>query len=215
MDRRRGRARGFLAVYQSYVSALEALRANVLRSLLTSLGIIIGVAAVVMVIATGEGNSATINQRLSGLSPNELVIRSGSARGFGVRQGAGTLQTLTQADADAITAQIPNVAAVSPVVNVNGQVIFGNQNWATQVQGVYPSYQQIGSWQIQEGAFITQGDEQSIGAVAVLGQQVVDSLFTPLGIDPIGQQIRIRNVPFTVTWYACLQGSCGRLRQCR
>jgi len=209
MDRRRGRARGLLAVYQSYVSALEALRANVLRSLLTSLGIIIGVAAVVMVIASGEGNSATINQRLSGLSPNELVIRSGSARGFGVRQGAGTLQTLTQADADAITAQVPNVAAVSPVVNVSGQVIFGNQNWATQVQGVYPSYQQIGSWQMQEGAFITQGDEQSIGADAVLGQQVVDSLFTPLGIDPIGQQIRIRNVPFTVIGTLVSKGAAG------
>src|SRR5260370_14085065 len=104
MDRRRGRARGLLAVYQSYASALEALRANVLRSLLTSLGIIIGVSAVVMVIASGEGNSGNINQRLSGLSPNELVIRSGSARGFGVWQGAGTRKTLTQAVALAITA---------------------------------------------------------------------------------------------------------------
>ncbi len=192
------RAKGLPALFQSSMSALQALRANVLRSLLTSLGIIIGVGAVIMVIAISEGSTSNITQRLSTLNPLQLTIRSSSARGAGnISQGAGTQQSLTQADADAI-GQLPHVAAVSPIVNVNAQVIFGNQNWQTSVQGVYPTYQQIGSWQLQEGAFITQSDEQSSTNVAVVGQTVVDNLFTPLGVDPIGQQIRIQNVPFTV-----------------
>jgi putative ABC transport system permease protein len=203
------RAKGLPALFQSSMSALQALRANVLRSLLTSLGIIIGVGAVIMVIAISEGSTSNITQRLSTLNPLQLTIRSSSARGAGnISQGAGTQQSLTQADADAI-GQLPHVAAVSPIVNVNAQVIFGNQNWQTGVQGVYPTYQQIGSWQLQEGAFITQSDEQSGTNVAVVGQTVVDNLFTPLGVDPIGQQIRIQNVPFTVVGTLAPKGSTG------
>ncbi len=200
---------GLSALFQSCKSALEALRANKLRSLLTSLGIIIGVGAVLLMISTSEGNAASINQRLSGLSPSELIIRSGSASSSGVRQGSGTQQTLTQADADALKAQVPEVAAVSPVANANGQVIFRNQNWSTTIQGVYPDSQQIGSWQMQEGSFISAEDEQSVNPVAVVGQTVVDNLFTPLGIDPIGQQIRIRDVPFTVVGVLTPKGATG------
>jgi len=208
-QRKHGRARGFAALYQSCASAVEALRANALRSLLTSLGIIIGVGAVIVMISISEGNTATINQRLSTLSPNELIISPGSASSGGVRQGIGTQQTLTQADADAIAAQVPNLTAVSPIENASGQVVFQNQNWSTTIQGVYPSYQQIGNWQIQEGTFISNAEEQSGSAVAVLGQTVVDNLFTPLGIDPIGQQIRIRNVPFTVIGTLVPKGASG------
>jgi putative ABC transport system permease protein len=208
--RRPGRARGPAAVYQSCRSAMEALRANALRSLLTSLGIIIGVGAVIVMISISEGNTATINQRLSSLSPNELIISPGSATASGgVRQGFGTVQSLTQADADAIAAQIPNLAAVSPIENASGQAVFRNQNWATTVQGVYPNYQQIGNWQVQEGSFFTSADEQSGQAVAVIGQTVADNLFTPLGIDPIGQQIRIDNVPFTVVGVLQAKGATG------
>ena len=202
------RARGFQGMFQSTGSALQALRANLLRSLLTSLGIIIGVGAVVIMIAISEGNTATINQRLSTLNPLQLTIRSGSTSTGGVRGGAGTLQTLTQADADAL-AQLQHVSAVSPTLNANGQVVYSNQNWSTSVQGVYPSYQQIGSWQMQEGNFFTQADEQSGTSVVVLGQTVVDNLFTPLGIDPIGQQIRIGNVTFTVVGTLASKGSTG------
>ncbi len=203
------RAKGLPAIFQSTRSALQALRANTLRSLLTSLGIIIGVGAVIMVISISEGNTSVINQRLSTLNPLQLTIRPTSARGAGnISQGAGSQQSLTQADADAI-AQLPHVAAVSPVVNANGQVIFGNQNWQTSVQGVYPGYQQIGSWQMQEGDFISQSDEQNNATVAVLGQEVVDNLFTPLGVDPIGQQIRIKNVTFTVIGTLAPKGSTG------
>ena len=207
---KRQRRRGLLAFYQSWLSALEALRANKLRSLLTSLGIIIGVGAVIMMVAVSESNSAVINQRLSNLNPNELVIRSGSASSGGIRQGAGTLQTVTQSDADALASQLSHVTAVSPVINSNGgQVIFGNQNWSTQVQGVYPTFQQLGSWNMQEGSFFTDSDEQSGTNVAVVGQTVVDNLFTPVGVDPIGQEIRIRNIPFTIVGVLAPKGSGG------
>ena len=202
------RARGLQGMYQSTGSALQALRANLLRSLLTSLGIIFGVGAVIIVIAISEGNTASINARLATLNPLQLTIRSGSTSTGGVRGGAGTQQSLTQADADAL-GQLQGVTAVSPTLNANGQVVFSNQNWSTSVQGVYPSYQQIGSWQLQEGSFFTQSDQQSGTNVVVLGQTVVDNLFTPLGIDPIGQQIRISNQTFTVVGTLASKGSTG------
>src|SRR5256885_2898203 len=202
------RVRGLPAIFMSLKSAVRALRANILRSLLTSLGIIIGVGAVIMMISISEGNSASINQRLSTLNPLQLTIRPGSARSAGnVRQGGGTLQSLTQADADAI-AQQPGVTAASPVINANGQIIFSNQNWQTSIQGDYPDYQQIGSWTMQEGSFISDSDEQSGKNVAVLGQTVVDNLFSA-GIDPVGQQVRISNVPFTVVGTLASKGSTG------
>jgi len=202
------RVRGIPAIFMSLKSAVRALRANILRSLLTSLGIIIGVGAVIMMISISEGNSASISQRLSTLNPLQLTIRPGSARSAGnVRQGGGTLQSLTQADADAI-AQQPGVTAASPVINANGQIIFSNQNWQTSIQGVYPDYQQIGSWTMQEGSFISDSDEQSDKNVAVLGQTVVDNLFSA-GIDPVGQQVRISNVPFTVVGTLASKGSTG------
>jgi putative ABC transport system permease protein len=195
--------------FQSGKSALQAIRANKLRSLLTSLGIIIGVGAVIMVVSISESNTAAINQSLSNLNPDELTIRSGSATSGGVRQGQGSRQSLKQSDADAISQQVQHVAAISPVANANGQVIFQNQNWSTSVQGVYPSYLQLGGWQMQEGSFIAQSDLQSSTAVAVIGQTVATNLFTPLGVDPVGQQIRIRNVPFTVVGVFSSKGSIG------
>src|SRR2546421_4751342 len=202
------RVRGIPAIFMSLKSAVRALRANILRSLLTSLGIIIGVGAVIMMISISEGNAASINQRLSALNPLQLTIRPGSAAGPGnVRQGAGTQQSLTQNDADAL-AQLPNVAAVSPVINTNGQLVFGSQNWQTTVQGVYPSYQQIASWQVLEGSFISQSDEQGGTNLAVVGQTVVQNLF-PAGTDPVGQQIRINNQQFTVVGTLVAKGSTG------
>jgi putative ABC transport system permease protein len=198
------RLRGAASLYSNCVSALKSLRANKMRSLLTSLGIIIGVGAVIVMISISEASAASINSRLSGLNPSELVIRSGSTGGFGggaVRGGAGSLQTLTQADADAL-ASLPHVAAVSPVLNVSGQVVFQNQNWSTQTQGVYPSYQQIGSWEMQEGSFFASNS----GTYAVIGQTVVSNLFTPLGVDPLGQTIRIGRVSFTVVGVLASKG---------
>lgn len=175
-----------------------------MRSLLTSLGIIIGVGAVIVMISISEASAASINSRLSGLNPTELIIRSGSTGGGKagtVRGGAGSLQTLTQADADAL-ATLPQVSSVSPVLNVSGQVVFQNQNWSTQTQGVYPDYQQIGSWQMQEGSFFSSNS----GMDAVIGQTIVSNLFTPLGIDPLNQQIRIGRVSFTVVGVLASKG---------
>jgi putative ABC transport system permease protein len=202
------RSHGLQSLLQSSGSAVKALRANLLRSLLTSLGIIIGVGAVIIMIAISEGNTASINQRLSTLNPLQLTIRSGSTSTGGVRGGAGTLQTLTQSDADSL-ASVNHVSAVSPTLNVNSQIVFSNQNWQTGIQGVYPSYQQIGSWTMQEGTFFTQSDEQGGTNVVVLGQTVVDNLFTPLGIDPLGQQVRIGSQTFTVAGVLASKGSTG------
>jgi putative ABC transport system permease protein len=186
--------RGLVSIYRNCLSAIQALRANKMRSLLTSLGIIIGVGAVIVMISIGEASAASINSRLSGLNPTELVIRAGSTNTGGVRGGGGSAQTLTKADADAL-ASLPNVAAVSPVLNVNGQVVYQNENWSTQVQGVYPDYQQIGSWTMAQGSFFS----SESGSYAVIGQTIVTNLFTPLGIsNPVGEQIRVGGVPLTV-----------------
>ncbi|WP_052891152.1 ABC transporter permease [Thermogemmatispora carboxidivorans] len=202
------RARGFSAVYQGTRSALRALRANALRSLLTSLGIIIGVGAVIMMISISEGNAAAINQRLSALNPTQLTIFPGSARGTGgVSSGLGSAQSLTLDDANAI-AQLSHVTAVSPLINAQGQLVAGDQNWSTSVVGVAPPYQQIGGWQLQDGSFISQDDEDSGHTVAVLGQTVVDNLFGP-GADPVGQSVRINGVPFTVIGVLAPKGTTG------
>lgn len=202
------RRRGTQAAYQSFRSAIQALNAKKMRSLLTSLGIIIGVSAVIMMISTSESNAAVINRQLARFNPNELVIRSSSANTGGVRQGAGTQQSLTRSDADTLQ-QVAHISAVSPIVNVNGQVIYQGQNWSTSVQGVYPSYLQIGSWEMQTGGFLTDSDLQGSTTVAVIGQTVADNLFTTQGIDPMGQQIRIRNVPFTIVGVLAAKGANG------
>ena len=197
------RRRGWSSFYQNCQSALSSVRANKMRSLLTALGIIIGVGAVIVIISISEASSASINNRLSGLNPTEIIVRPGSqSAGGGVRQGSGSVQTLTQADADAIASQVSNVASVSPVLNANGQVVFQNQNWSSTIQGVYPDYQQIGSWQLQEGSFFSSQQ----GSDAVIGQTVVTNLFTPLGIDPLGQQIRIGSVSFTIVGVLASKG---------
>ncbi|HEU5368231.1 MAG TPA: ABC transporter permease [Ktedonobacterales bacterium] len=201
--------RGGASLLLSAASALEALTTNRLRSLLTTLGIIIGVGAVIVMISISQGTSAATTSRLSTLGPNVLTIIPGAQRVGAVNQGAGSRQTLTQDDADAIASQVNNVAAVSPIINVRGQIIFQNQNYQSTVQGVYPGYQQIGNWTMAEGAFFTDSDESSSNTVAVVGQTVVQNLFTPLGVDPVGQQIRISGQTFTVVGVLATKGANG------
>ncbi|HEY7780454.1 MAG TPA: ABC transporter permease [Ktedonobacterales bacterium] len=178
-------------------SALEALSANRLRSLLTALGVIVGVAAVIGAVTLTQGTSAAINSRFSGLGTNTLTVTSGTTQSFGARGAAGSSQTLTLADATAI-AGVPHAANVSPVLAVNGQLVYGDQNWNTSVQGVYANYQSIGNWQLAEGSWFTDGDESAANPVAVLGQTTVDSLFTATAADPVGQTIMINGQPFRV-----------------
>jgi putative ABC transport system permease protein len=194
-----------LRVLQSIPSALAALRANTARSVLTTLGIIIGVAAVIAIVALGEGASASVATQLRGLGTNLLTVQPGSTQGGGARSGAGSVTTLKAADADAIAA-LDDVTAVSPVVGGNAQIIAGSQNWSTRIQAVSPAYQQLQDWKIADGAFFTDQDDITASNVAVLGQTVVTNLF-PNGQSPVGQLIRVRNVPFTVIGVLASKGS--------
>jgi putative ABC transport system permease protein len=201
------RGRGLL-IGANFRTALKALRVNQLRSFLTTLGVIIGVAAVIAIVTLTQGVRVTINQRLAGLGTNTLMIQSGSASRNGAFQGEGTAQTLTMSDVQALT-PIPHVANISPVISVGAQAIYGSRNWNTQVQGVSPSYQSLQNWQLARGAWFSTGDQVGAAPVAVLGQTVVDNLFTPAGIDPIGQTIRINNQLFRVVGTLQAKGSQG------
>jgi putative ABC transport system permease protein len=200
-------ASGF-RLFQTVPSALAALRANKGRSILTTLGIIIGVAAVIAIVALGEGASASVSSQLAGLGTNLLTITPGSTRSGGAAGGAGTGVTLTSADADAIAQNVQGLSGVSPVVSGNAQIVYGNQNWSTRVQSVTPAYLTINDWKIGQGGAFTDQDNTNAANVAVLGQTVVSSLF-PNGQSPIGQLVRIRNVPFTVVGVLASKGSNG------
>jgi putative ABC transport system permease protein len=197
-----------LRVFQTVPSALAALRANKGRSVLTTLGIIIGVAAVIAIVALGEGASASVSNQLAGLGVNLLTITPGATRTAGAAGGAGSGITLKAADADAIQQSIAGLNGVSPVVSGNAQVVYGNQNWSTRVQAVDPDYLTINDWTIAQGSAFTEQDDTNASSVAILGQTVVTSLF-PNGQSPIGQLVRIRNVPFTVVGVLQSKGSNG------
>ncbi|MGN6758491.1 MAG: ABC transporter permease [Thermomicrobiales bacterium] len=192
----------------SVSSAATALWANRLRSLLTALGVVVGVAAVIAVVTLTQGTAALINQRVAGLGTTTLVVQPGALTSNGARQGAGTGTSLTEQDAQAIGA-VPHVVNVSPVIVSNAQVVSGGLNWNTRVQGVYPSMQAIQTWSLSEGAWYTDADESGGTAVAVIGQTVVDNLFTPSGTDPVGQLILIRGQPFRVVGVLAAKGSTG------
>jgi putative ABC transport system permease protein len=196
----------------SFRVALEALWANRLRSLLTTLGIFIGVAAVIIVVALTQGASALITSGLAGLGTNALLINASEPSGGGVLGGAGAIQSLTVSDATAIAA-VPHVVAVSPLLSVNAQAVYSGQNWNTRVEGVYPAFQSIGNWQIAEGSWLTQSNEDGGVAVAVIGQTVSDSLFTPSATDPIGQMILLRGQPFHVVGVLKSKGALGAFNQ--
>ncbi len=202
---RRAASHPGMGLGQSLATALEAVAANRLRSLLTMLGIIIGVGAVIIMVALGNGASASVAQRLAGLGTNLLTVTPGSQRGPGfVAAGAGSNRTLTLADATAIDNQVSGLNGVSPVLNVNVQAVSAGSNWSTQVQGVYPVYQQIENWQVQAGSLLTGQDEQDGASMAVIGQTVLDNLFgsgnagSGNASAAVGQQIRLNNVPVTI-----------------
>src|SRR5215470_14078754 len=197
-----------LRIFQTVPSALAALRANKGRSVLTTLGIIIGVAAVIAIVALGEGASASVSNQLAGLGVNLLTITPGSTRSGGAAGGAGTGITLKAADADAIQSDIPGLNGVSPVVSGSAQVIYANQNWSTRIQAVDPDYLTINDWTIAQGSAFTEQDDANAASVAILGQTVVSNLF-PNGQSPIGQLVRIRNVPFTVVGVLQSKGASG------
>lgn len=192
----------------TFESAWEALRVNRSRSFLTMLGVIIGVSAVIAVVTLTLGVDKSVNDRFAGLGTNVLTISSGTTSSFGARTAAGSSQTLTLDDAAALT-QLPHILYVSPVLTTSTQVIFQDQNWNTSVRGVYPDYQTIQNWQIAEGAWFSDQDEQMGSPVAVLGQTVVQNLFTTVGVDPLGQTIRVGDQIFRVVGVLQAKGTQG------
>ncbi|MBU5613928.1 ABC transporter permease [Geomonas azotofigens] len=183
-------------LYQSLLIALRALRVNKMRALLTMLGIIIGIAAVIAMVAIGSGASKMISDQISSIGSNLLLVLPGSVTSGGMRSGSGGTQTLTYDDARAIKAECPSVAAVAPNVRGSGQVVYGNQNWSTVVYGVTPEMVDVRDWTIVAGRNITQSDVDGATKNCLIGQTVADNLFG--GTDPVGKIIRIKKIPFTV-----------------
>ena len=176
--------------------ATKSILKSRMRSLLTALGIIIGVAAVVVMVAIGDGAQLKVEQQIASLGTNLIIITPGASNTGGVRGGAGTFNRFTFDDVDKITTQSTLAKAVSPVVIARAQVIGGIGNWFTMVQGVSPDYLDIREWPLESGEFFTERDVTSRNKVCVLGTDVVKNLFP--NDDPIGQTIRIRSVPFKV-----------------
>ncbi len=176
--------------------SFRALRVNKMRSALTMFGIIIGVGAVIAMLAVGTGASRKIAEQISSMGSNLLIILPGATTAGGVRMGAGTQPTLTMADAEAIQKECPAVSDVAPVLNGVAQVVYGHQNWSTGVVGTTPSMLTVRDWPLASGRPFTEQDVKSATKVCLLGQTVVDNLFGDM--DPVGQIIRIKKIPFTV-----------------
>ena len=183
-------------LYASLRIALMALIANKMRSGLTMLGIIIGVSAVITMVAVGSGAKQRIAEQIASMGSNLLVVMSGSATSGGFRGGAGTVPTLTVDDAKAIEAEIPGVRYVSPSISGVAQVVYGNQNWSTVIQGTAPEMLEIRGWSLSSGRPFTEQELGGAAKVCVLGQTIVDNLFG--GIEPVGQIVRIKKIPFMV-----------------
>jgi putative ABC transport system permease protein len=176
--------------------SLRALRVNKMRSALTMLGIIIGVGAVIAMLAVGTGASERISQQIASIGSNLIIILPGSTTSGGLRMGSGGQPTLTKDDADAILKECSAVQDVAPVLNGAAQVVYSNQNWSTGVYGTTPGMLNIRDWPLASGRPFTEQDVRSATKVCLLGMTVMENLFG--SIDPVGQVIRIKKVPFTV-----------------
>jgi len=187
--------------------ALRALGRNKLRSFLTMLGIIIGVGAVIAMVAIGEGAKALVRAQIASLGTNLLVILPGTVTLGGARTGAGGVPTLVDSDAKAIMEEVPLISRASPVVRQVQQVIASDQNWSTAVQGVAPEFQQIRDWQVERGRFISQADVDSTAKVVLLGQTVAYNLFGDE--DPVDAIVRIKKIPFRVIGTLRPKGQTG------
>jgi putative ABC transport system permease protein len=190
--------------------AVKALNRNKMRTILTMLGMIIGVGAVITMVALGRGAQATIEEQVKSAGTNMINVNAGNFSQGGVRQGQGMSNTLMPSDATAIRA-LPGVQYVAAGVNSRAQVIAGNQNWSTRIEGTEVDFPLIRVWPVKLGSFFTQQDVNTAAKVAVLGSVVADTLFGP-DVDPTGQIIRIRNQPFKVVGVMSSkgQGSFGQ-----
>lgn len=182
--------------WESVKIALDALISNKLRSILTMLGIIIGVGAVIAMVSIGMGVREKVSSSIASLGSNLIIVTPGAASSSGVRQAAGSNTTLSLKDAQAIAKEVPGIGAVAPSVSKQYQLVAGNMNWNSSVQGTTPEYLDVRNLSMQAGSFITNEDNNSRNRVAVIGATVASNLFD--NANPIGQSVRINNAPFTV-----------------
>lgn len=176
--------------------ALRALKVNKMRSGLTMLGVIIGVGAVIAMIAVGDGAQTRIAEQIRSLGANLLFVRPGSVTKSGAQLGTGSKANLTEGDAGAIQREVPAVVVAAPSISGTAQVVQGNLNWSTIVQGITPEYLIAREWETSAGRSIVEGDVRGARKVALIGTTVAENLFD--GVNPVGQPVRVRNVPFTV-----------------
>jgi putative ABC transport system permease protein len=178
------------------IIALRALAMNKMRSALTMLGIVIGVASVIATVAVGSGATERIQEQIASIGSNLIILIPGSTTTAGLRLGTGFAVTLSESDAREIPLQCPAVALAAPVIRGGGQVVYGNNNWATVIYGITPDYLSVRDVSVAQGEEFSQSDVDSASKVALLGKTVADNLFG--AANPVGQTIRIKNVPFTV-----------------
>ncbi len=194
-----------MSTWVTLETAIEALRRNVMRTVLTALGIIIGVAAVIVMMALGNGARESIEARIRTAGTNLIIVMPGSATVGGVRLGQGARTTLTPADAEAIAAEVPGVAAVSPGANTRAQIVSSAGNWYTQIQGAGADMEAVRDWPVDLGSYFTSADVTRAARVVVLGAMVRDQLFGQ-DADPTGASVRIGNQPFVVTGVLARKG---------
>ncbi len=191
--------------WQTLFIALRALRRNKLRSSLTALGIIIGVAAVVAMVAVGNGAQARITKQVAALGENLLTVFAGSKSSGGVNSGLGSASTITLADTEAIAREIADVVAVSAEDSTSAQAIANGRNWSTTVAGESPQYLQIRDWKLTAGSMFTDREVRSAAKVAVIGSKTALELFGP--INPVGQSVRVKNIPFVIIGILASKGA--------
>ena len=186
--------------------AFRALIRNKMRAALTMLGIIIGVAAVIAMVSIGQGASASVQAQIESIGTNLLFVSAGAQNVGGVRSGTGDTgtNTLTVDDLQAIKREVPSVSMVTPNVNARSQLVAGNMNWNTAVTGVSEEYPEIRKWPVANGSFFTDADVRTAARVIVIGQTLADNLYP--GTDPIGQDIRVLNLPFRIVGVMARKG---------
>ena len=187
--------------------AWQSISKNTLRSLLTMLGVIIGVASVIALVSLGAGSEAQIKRQINSMGTNLIIIHPGSSRTGGVRGGTGSLESLSMKDVTLIAQQARHIQFVSAYIQSREQTMGGNGNWNTSIIGVCPDYLSIGNYSLARGTVFTDYETKTLAKVAILGKKVADELFPHQ--DPIGAQIRIRNVPFTVSGVLAEKGQTG------
>ena len=187
--------------------AIRAIQANKMRSILTSLGIIIGVAAVIVMLSIGNGAQISIQNEIKSMGSNLINVRSGSSTSGGARMGHGSQPTLKNGDADAIQEKIASIRLAVPVFNDSGQLVYGNANWATNIVGTDIRYFEIKEWDLAYGRLFSDTDLSNANKVTILGQTVAKELFGD--IDPLGKTIRIKGIPFTVIGALTTRGQSG------